>query len=183
VVVSGAEAVQAARMGSYTRVPGLWTGPLLDRPVFKLAGANTYLFYYWVNGSDSTCQTDTNSWRIGANYTLPSSGVRSFGGGAALCPQSATGWQAAMSACTACFSSAYTIAVVALSRLPLLPVSTAPTGRDCLLRLWLCGDGCLCSARSSMRRYGDYWFDRIANRRSTARLRVVGVCAVTHTRL
>ncbi len=81
ITVSGAEAVQAARMGAYTKVANVSQG---QRPVYKRVGPTVMYLYYWQS---------TAEWRIGGNYTSSSSGVKSTGNGAA-CPDQATGWQA-----------------------------------------------------------------------------------------
>ena len=81
VTVSGAETVQAARMGSYTKVANVTQG---ERPVYQRVGSTVMYLFYWPNASN---------WRIGGNYTSSSSGVKSTGNGAA-CPDQATGWQA-----------------------------------------------------------------------------------------
>ena len=82
VAVSGAEAVQAARMGAYTKAANLMQG---ERPVYKLAGSAVMYPFYWPN---------TTEWRIGSSYTSSSAGVKSSGNAGAACPDQATGWQA-----------------------------------------------------------------------------------------
>ncbi len=83
VTVSGAEAVQPTRMGTYTKVPNLTQG---ERPVYKLSGSIVLYLYYWPSMAE---------WRIGVDYTSHNTGVKSTGGGAPACPDRATGWQAA----------------------------------------------------------------------------------------
>ena len=80
--MSGAEAVQAARMGTYTRMPNVTQG---DRPVYQRVGSTVAYLFYWPSTSD---------WRIGSSYTTGSSGVKSTGGAGAACPDQATDWQA-----------------------------------------------------------------------------------------
>jgi hypothetical protein len=81
VTVSGAEAVQLARMGTYLKVAGLVQGG--SRPVYQRVGSTVVYLYYWPGLS---------SWYIGSNYTSGSVGVKSISG--AVCPYQATGWQA-----------------------------------------------------------------------------------------
>ncbi len=82
VTVSGAEAVQASRMGTYTKVANLMQG---ERPVYQRVGSTVAYLFYWPNASN---------WRIGSNYASSSSGVRSTDSAGAACPDQATGWQA-----------------------------------------------------------------------------------------
>ncbi len=80
VVVLGAEAVQAARMGTYTKVKALVQG---DRPVYQLVGSsNVQYLFYW---------PDTRSWLIGASYTSSAAGVKSTSNFGAI---PLVGWQA-----------------------------------------------------------------------------------------
>ena len=83
VTVSGVEAVQPARMDTYTKMPNVTHA---GRPVYQLVGSTvTYLFY----------SASTGDWRIDSDYLLPdSSSVRSTGSAGAACPDRATGWQA-----------------------------------------------------------------------------------------
>jgi hypothetical protein len=81
VTVSGAEAVQPARMGTYMKVAGLVQG---SRPVYQRVGSTVVYLYYWPGLS---------SWYIGSNYTTGSVGVKSIGGTAAACPDQPTDWQ------------------------------------------------------------------------------------------
>jgi len=81
VMVSGAEAVQASTMGTYTKVAGLTQG---DRPVFQRAGTTMYLFFW----------PSVGVWFIGSDYSSDVVGARSSGNRGALCPDQATGWQA-----------------------------------------------------------------------------------------
>ena len=68
-------------MGTYSKVAGLVQG---YRPVYQQPGsAMAYLFYL----------PSIGSWLVGPNYTSPSARVQSVTG--SLCPEQATGWQAA----------------------------------------------------------------------------------------
>jgi hypothetical protein len=78
--VSGAEAVQPARMGTYLKVAGLAQG---SRPVYQRVGEIVAYLYYWPVFSD---------WYIGVNYTSNKVGLHSAVT-AAACPDQATGWQ------------------------------------------------------------------------------------------
>ena len=79
--MSGAEAVQALRMGLYTKAANLMQG---ERPVYQRVGSTMMYLFYWSN---------TSRWLIGPNYTSSSAGVRSTGSAGAACPDQATGWQ------------------------------------------------------------------------------------------
>ncbi len=80
--MSGVDAVQPARMDTYTKMPNKTHA---GRPVYQLVGSTiAYLFY----------QPSTGDWRISSSYTSSSSGVRSTGSAGAACPDQATGWQA-----------------------------------------------------------------------------------------
>jgi hypothetical protein len=81
VTVSGAESsLQAARMGTYTKLANVMQG---DRPVYQLVGSTVaYLFY----------SPSVSSWLIGSSYTSSSAGVASTGSSGAACPDQATGW-------------------------------------------------------------------------------------------
>ncbi len=83
VTVSGVDAVQPARMDTYTKMPNVTHA---GRPVYQLVGSTpTYLFY---SGS-------TGDWRIHSDHLLSdSSSVKSTGNAGAACPDQATGWQA-----------------------------------------------------------------------------------------
>ena len=80
--MSGAEAVQAARMGTYTKVAEITQG---SRPVFQRVGSAVRILFYW---------TSTRIWYIGGNYSSSSSNVKSTGTSSPLCPDQATGWRA-----------------------------------------------------------------------------------------
>ena len=77
-----AAGVQAARFGTYTKVPNLTQG---DRPVYQRVGYTVMFLFHWPS---------TSRWLLGSNYTSSSSGVRSTGNAGAACPDQATGWQA-----------------------------------------------------------------------------------------
>ena len=87
-MVSGAEAVQAAVMGTFTKVANLTQG---DRPVYKrVTAAPTappviYLFYW----------PSTSEWLIGSDYTSTSNISVQSTGIAALCPEQVPeiGWE------------------------------------------------------------------------------------------
>ncbi len=79
--MSGADGVQASRMGTYTKVANLMQG---ERPVYQRVGSTVAYLFYWPS---------TSRWVIGNNYTSSSAGVRSSGSGGAACPDQATGWQ------------------------------------------------------------------------------------------
>ncbi len=81
VTVSGAEAVQASRMGTYTKVASVTQG---ERPVYQRVGSTVAYLFYWSN---------TSRWLIGSNYASSSAGVRSTGSAGAACPDQANGWQ------------------------------------------------------------------------------------------
>jgi hypothetical protein len=88
LTVSGAEAVQAAAMGTFMKVANLTKG---DRPVYKLATASPtappviYLFYW----------PSTSEWLIGSDYTSTSNISVQSTGIAALCPDKVPeiGWE------------------------------------------------------------------------------------------
>jgi hypothetical protein len=80
-MVSSAEAVQAARMGLYTKVANVTQG---ERPVYQRVGSTMMYLFYWSN---------TSRWLIGNNYASSSAGVRSTDSAGAACPDQATGWQ------------------------------------------------------------------------------------------
>ena len=80
--MSGAEAVQADRMGMYLKVANVTHG---ERPVFQRVGSAVMYLFYWPLMDD---------WRIGGNYMASSSGVKSTDSTEAACPDQATGWQA-----------------------------------------------------------------------------------------
>jgi hypothetical protein len=82
IAVSGAEAVQAARMGMYTKVANLMQG---GRPVYQRVGSTVAYLFYWPS---------TTEWRIGGSYSTGTANLKSTGGGGAACPDQATGWQA-----------------------------------------------------------------------------------------
>ena len=81
VTVSGAEALQSARMGTYLKVAGLVHGG--SRPVYQRVGSIVAYLYFWPS---------TNEWRIGDYYRTDKVGLQSAGTSAA-CPDQATGWQ------------------------------------------------------------------------------------------
>ena len=82
-MVSGVDAVQPARIDTYTKMPNKTHA---GRPVFQLVGSTaTYLFY----------SARTGDWRIDSDYLLSdSSALKSTGNAGAACPDQATGWQA-----------------------------------------------------------------------------------------
>jgi hypothetical protein len=88
LTVSGAEAVQAAAMGTFTKFANLTQG---DRPVYnQVTAAPTappllYLFYW----------PSTSEWLIGSNYTSTSNASVQSAGIAALCPDQVPeiGWE------------------------------------------------------------------------------------------
>ena len=83
VTVSGVDAVQPARMDTYTKMPNVTHA---GRPVYQLVGSTPiYLFY----------SASTGDWRIHSDHLLSDcSCVRSTGNAGAACPDQATGWQA-----------------------------------------------------------------------------------------
>ena len=83
VTVSGVDAVQPARIDTYTKMHNVTHA---GRPVYQLVGSTgMYLFY----------SARTGDWRISSDNLLPdSSSVRSTGNAGAACPDQATGWQA-----------------------------------------------------------------------------------------
>ena len=82
VTVSGAEAAQPDRMGTYLKVANVTHG---ERPVYQRVGSAVMYLFYWPL---------TDEWRIGSNYMASSSGVKSTDSTEAACPDQATGWQA-----------------------------------------------------------------------------------------
>ena len=70
-------------MGVYTKVANLMQG---ERPVYQRVGSTVMYLFYWLN---------TTEWRVGGNYTLSPSGVKSTGNAGAACPDQAMGWLAA----------------------------------------------------------------------------------------
>ena len=81
VTVSGADAVQPARIDTYTKIPSVTHA---GRPVYQLAGSTVTYLYFWPS---------TSGWLIGSSYISGSSGVQSIGSAGAACPDQATGWQ------------------------------------------------------------------------------------------
>ncbi len=79
--MSGAEAVLAPRMGTYTKAANVTQG---ERPVYQRVGSTVAYLFYWPS---------TRDWSIGSNYTSGSASVRSTGSASAACPDQATGWQ------------------------------------------------------------------------------------------
>ncbi len=80
--MSGVDAVQPARMDTYTKMPSVSHA---GRPVYQHVGSTiAYLFYH----------PSTGDWRISSSYTSSSSSARSTGSAGAACPDQATGWQA-----------------------------------------------------------------------------------------
>jgi hypothetical protein len=108
--VSGAEAVQAPRMGTYTKVANMSQG---ERPVYQLAGSTVAYLYYWSSFS---------RWLIGSSYRSGTAGVASSAGAAAACPDQATGWQAYTGGA---WVDTYTITVVQTQTRP--PTTASPT--------------------------------------------------------
>ncbi len=82
VTVSGAEAVQAPRMGGYNKVANVTQA---GRPIYQLVGSTVAYLFYWPS---------TGRWLIGSNYSSGSASVQSTGSAGAACPYQATGWQA-----------------------------------------------------------------------------------------
>ncbi len=78
--MSGAEAVQAPRMGVYTKLASVTQG---ERPVYQLVGSTMAYLFYWPSWSQ---------WLIGSSYRSASVALASTDSGAA-CPDQATGWQ------------------------------------------------------------------------------------------
>ncbi len=114
--MSGAEAVQAARMGTYTKLANVMQA---DRPVYQLAGSTVAFLFYWPS---------TSRWLIGSSYTSSSSGVRSIGNADAACPDQATGWQAyASGAWSGTCVSTYPITVAPAAGQTRPPTTAAPT--------------------------------------------------------
>jgi hypothetical protein len=112
VTVSGVDAVQPARIDTYTKMSSVTHA---GRPVYQLVGSTgTYLFY----------SASTGDWRIDSDYLLPdSSGVRSTGSAGAACPDQATGWLAYIGGA---WVGTYPITVVP-TRPPTLPTTAPPT--------------------------------------------------------
>ena len=113
--MSGVDAVQPARMDTYTKMPSVMHA---GRPVYQLVGSTvTYLFY----------SARTGDWRIDSDYLLSdSSSVRSTGSAGAACPDQATGWQAYVGGA---WVSTYPITVVP-TRPPTLPATAPSTNVD-----------------------------------------------------
>ncbi len=78
VTVSGSEALQSARMGTYLKVAGLAQG---SWPVYQRVGSTVAYLYYWQSLS---------CWGIGADYTTSIVWLKSAS--TAACPDQATGW-------------------------------------------------------------------------------------------
>ncbi len=77
----GAEAVQPAAMGVYTKMANLTQG---DRPVYQRVGSVVRYLYY---------SPVTTRWHIGDDYSSLIAGARSSAGGW-RCPDQAPGWEA-----------------------------------------------------------------------------------------
>ncbi len=113
IMVSGAEAVQAARMGTYTKLANVTQQ---GRPVYQRVGPTVMYLYY-----------SSSYWLIGSNYTSGSSSVGSSANSAAACPDQATGWEVATGSG---WVGTYPITVVQATgptRPPTLPTAAAPT--------------------------------------------------------
>ena len=93
MLLQGAEAVQANRMGTFTRLDVQSHGRWVYRNL-----ARQYL-YYWEPSLD---------WRVGASYESSVRGVQSTSDDSAGCPYDASGWQAY----TTEWSSAFAITAV-----------------------------------------------------------------------
>ena len=108
VTVSGIDAVQPARMDTYTKLPNVTQA---GRPVYQLVGSTVaYLFY----------SARTGDWRIDSDYLLSDSfSVRSTSNAGAACPDQATGWQANTGGA---WAGTYPITVV-----PTPPTTASPT--------------------------------------------------------
>ena len=108
VTVSGAEAVQPARMDTYMKMPNVTHA---GRPVYQLVGSTiAYLFYH----------PSTGGWSISSDYLLSgSSTLKSTSNAGAACPDQATGWQAYKDGA---WVSTYPISIV-----PTSPTTSAPT--------------------------------------------------------
>jgi hypothetical protein len=164
IVVSGAEAVQASRMGMYRKVPNLTQG---DRPVYRLGADLSYLFYW----------PTTSEWRIGSNYTSNSSGVKSTNITEAACPDHVNGWQAYSGGA---WVSTYTI-TVAPSTTSSAPTNSTPTpGISAARKASHARMRRLTRMRRSLRaRCRDK--DVCAGRDTHKRMRAHMVCAAAHT--
>ena len=85
VTLSGAEAEQPTRMGTYSRVPGLLHPPALGRPVYQRVGygSTVYLWYH----------ADSGNWLI-SNTVGSVQDVASTGRNQAACPEQELVWAA-----------------------------------------------------------------------------------------
>ena len=88
VTLSGAEAEQPTRMGTYSRVPGRLYPAALGRPVYQRVGygSTVYLWYQAEGGNWWT----SNS--VGSLRQEDRAVVSSFGGNEASCPQQDPAW-------------------------------------------------------------------------------------------
>jgi hypothetical protein len=110
VTVSGAEAVHAAAMGMYTKLPNVTQA---GRPVYQLAGSTVMYLFYWPSMS---------RWLIGSSYSSGTAGVASTASAGAACPDQATGWLAYTGGA---WVGTYPITVVQTQTRP--PTTAAPT--------------------------------------------------------
>ena len=108
VTVSGIDAVQPARLDTYTKLPNVTQA---GRPVYQLVGPTVaYLFY----------SASTGDWRIDSDYLLSdSSSVRSTGNAGAACPDQATGWQA--------YAGGAWVGTYPITVVPTSPTTASPT--------------------------------------------------------
>ncbi len=118
--MSGVDAVQPARMDTYTKMHNVMHA---GRPVYQLVGSTvTYLFY----------SARTGDWRISSDYLWPdSSSVRSTGNAGAACPDQATGWLAYIGGV---WVGTYPITVVPASPTTLSPATVGNRSRCVRMR-------------------------------------------------
>ena len=107
VQVSGAEAVYASHMGSFTILPGVASVPYTltgggtscdssGRPVYYNAEQSKYLYYCpgFYQGNPA------NDWLISSDYTSINADVSSFASRAAQCPITSSDWRVSLAPCT-----------------------------------------------------------------------------------
>jgi hypothetical protein len=105
ITVSGAEAVQASRMGTYSKLPNVTQA---GRPVYQRVGSTVIYLYYW-----------SSYWGISSNYTSSLSLTRSTGNASAACPDQATGWQA--------FTGGAWVSTYPITVVPTSSITASPT--------------------------------------------------------
>ncbi len=104
---AAANAVQASKLGTYTKMPNVTQA---GRPIYQRVGSTVAYLFYWPS---------TGRWLIGSSYSSGSASVQSTDSAGAACPDQVTGWQAYIGGA---WVSTYPITVV-----PTSPTTAPPT--------------------------------------------------------